>query len=115
MIANIFGGDGLIVLIIALVVLVGGSQLPKIARNVGLAGKEFRTAQAEAEEDAAKKKAKKGEPDAIAAPTAPVAAPMPAPGAPVAAEGEPAINLTPAQLDALLKAREDQVRNESAN
>ena len=118
MIANIFGGDGLIVLIIALVVLVGGSQLPKIARNVGLAGKEFRTAQAEAEEDAAKKKAKKGEPEAIAAPAVP-AAPVapPAPAAPVASapEGEPAINLTPAQLDALLKAREDQVRNEAGN
>ena len=107
MIANIFGGDGLIVLIIALVVLVGGSQLPKIARNVGLAGKEFRNAQAEAEEDAAKKKAKKGEPEALAAPAvAPATAP---------AEGEPAINLTPAQLDALLKAREEQVRNESTN
>ena len=114
MIANIFGTDGFIVLIIALVVLVGGSQLPKYARNLGLAGKEFRNAQNEAEEEAAKKKAKKGEPEAIAAPAAP-AMPAAAPASAPVAEAEPAISLTPAQLDALLKAREDQVRNESPN
>jgi Sec-independent protein translocase protein TatA len=111
MIANIFGGDGLIVLIIALVVLVGGSQLPKIARNVGLAGKEFRNAQAEAEADAAKKKAKTGVPEPLAVPQAAPAVPASSPEA----VAEPAISLTPAQLDALLKAREEQVRKESAN
>jgi Sec-independent protein translocase protein TatA len=131
MIANIFGGDGLIVIVIALVVLVGGSQLPKIARNVGLAGKEFRNAQAEAEQEQAARKAKEAEtadkpavalPQAGApvagapvagAPTA-VAAPA-ASAAPAAGSGdEAAITLTPAQLDALLKAREEQVRGESA-
>ena len=44
MIANLFGTDLGLVVIIALVVLIGGSQLPKIARNAGLAGKEFRKA-----------------------------------------------------------------------
>jgi len=43
-IANLFGTDLGLVVIIALVVLIGGSQLPKIARNAGLAGKEFRKA-----------------------------------------------------------------------
>jgi sec-independent protein translocase protein TatA len=52
MIANIFGGDGLIVVILAVVVLFGGSQLPKLAKNVGSAGREFRKAQEEASEDA---------------------------------------------------------------
>jgi sec-independent protein translocase protein TatA len=52
MIANIFGGDGLIVVILAVVVLFGGSQLPKLAKNVGSAGREFRKAQEEADEDA---------------------------------------------------------------
>ncbi|MDE3205989.1 MAG: twin-arginine translocase TatA/TatE family subunit [Acidobacteriota bacterium] len=144
MIANLMGGDGLIVLIVALVVLVGGSQLPKIARNVGLAGKEFRKAQFEAEEEKAQQQRRGGAPaDAApswsaapgglpAAPTTPsplaapagsaMAAPTPPAGSAMAAPTPPAtpapnaseatINLTPAQLDALLKAREDQVRNE---
>lgn len=59
MIANIFGPDLGYVVIIVLVVLVGGSQLPKIARNVGTAGKEFRKAQQEAEDEAAEAAAKK--------------------------------------------------------
>ena len=54
MIANI--GDLPYVIVIAVIVLVGGSQLPKIARNVGLAGKEFRKAQTEAEDDAEKER-----------------------------------------------------------
>lgn len=136
MIANLMGGDGLIVLIVALVVLVGGSQLPKIARNVGLAGKEFRKAQAEAEEEKAKAAANPGAsvPPPVALPAgaeasspapsapaqapapavsttaAPAAAPPSAGAAPAGTEGD-SITLTPAQLDALLKAREEQVRN----
>ena len=51
MIANILGADAGIVLLIALVVLVGGSQLPKLARSIGLAGKEFRNAHDEAMAD----------------------------------------------------------------
>ena len=133
MIANLMGGDGLIVLIVALVVLVGGSQLPKIDRNVGLAGKEFRKAQFEAEEEKAQQQRRGGAPaDAApswsaapgglpAAPATPpplaapagsaMAAPTP-PTTPAPNASEATINLTPAQLDALLKAREDQVRNE---
>jgi TatA/E family protein of Tat protein translocase len=40
---------GVIVLIVAMVVLFGTSQIPKLARNVAEAGKEFRKAQAEVE------------------------------------------------------------------
>src|SRR5215469_12238643 len=120
MIANIFGVDGLIVLIVALVVLVGGSQLPKIARNVGLAGKEFRKAQSEAEDEQAEKARAKGGAPADPAPQVPppVALPStpPGPGAPATnpTSAEESISLTPAQLDALLKAREEQVRNEAS-
>lgn len=123
MIANLMGGDGLIVLIVALVVLVGGSQLPKIARNVGLAGKEFRKAQSEAEEEQRAKaaKAEASAPPPVALPPTPSAGPAasaPAPtsaaaAGPVAGGGEDHITLTPSQLDALLKAREEQVRNQS--
>ena len=115
MIANLMGGDGLIVLVITLVVLVGGSQLPKIARNVGTAGKEFRKAQQEAEQDADRDRQSKAAKEAALAPVAIPPAPAAAPAAATApsAPADPAITLTPAQLDALLKAREDQVRGES--
>jgi sec-independent protein translocase protein TatA len=77
MIANILGGDGLIVVILAVVVLFGGSQLPKLAKNVGSAGREFRKAQQEADEEAAKSAAAQ-----LAAAPAPVA-----PAPPVAVNG----------------------------
>jgi TatA/E family protein of Tat protein translocase len=126
MIANLMGGDGLIVIVVALVVLVGGSQLPKIARNVGLAGKEFRKAQSEAEDEAAREKAASAAatvPPAVALPASPAPAPAPTPtpapataaAGPAPAAGEPSITLTPAQLDALLKAREEQTRNDPAS
>ncbi len=120
MTANLMGSDGLIVLIVALIVLVGGSQLPKLARNVGMAGREFRKAQQEAEEDAERDRAAKAAKEAAVAPPAaisPAAAPASAPAA--AASGAPAsasdgsITLTPAQLEALLKAREEQVRGQA--
>jgi sec-independent protein translocase protein TatA len=56
MLASIASPEFLGVIFIAIVVIFGGSQLPKIARNVGSAGKEFRKAQREAEEEEAKNK-----------------------------------------------------------
>ncbi len=111
MIANIFGVDGGIVLLIALVVLVGGSQLPKIARNVGLAGKEFRKAHDEAEADAQQKEAAK---TPAAATTTAAAAPAPQQLASVAPTTEQSVTLSRSELDALLRAREEQVRHEGA-
>ena len=119
MTANLMGGDGIIVLVIALIVLVGGSQLPKLARNVGMAGREFRKAQQEAEEDAERERAAKAAvPPPVAIPPQSSAASAPAPAATAAAASpvgteEGAITLTPAQLEALLKAREDQVRGDA--
>jgi sec-independent protein translocase protein TatA len=54
MLANILGADAGIVVIIIAIVVFGGNQLPKIAKNVGSAGREFRKAQqeAQAEEEA---------------------------------------------------------------
>jgi TatA/E family protein of Tat protein translocase len=48
MIADIFGMDGIVVVIIAVVVLFGSSQLPRLAKNIGSAGQEFRRAHQEA-------------------------------------------------------------------
>jgi sec-independent protein translocase protein TatA len=120
MISNIFGPDLGIIVLVVLVVLVGGSQLPKIARNVGIAGKEFRKAQQEAEDDADRERQAKAASDARAAvaipPAPPVSPPPSQPASPAqASPSDGSITLTPAQLDALLKAREEQVRGEGTN
>jgi TatA/E family protein of Tat protein translocase len=41
---------GIVILIVAVVLLFGASQIPKVARNIAEAGKEFRKAHAELEE-----------------------------------------------------------------
>lgn len=55
MAAEIFGTDLGAVLLVVLV-LFGGSQLPKLAKNLGLATRELRKAQAEADTVEAKTK-----------------------------------------------------------
>jgi sec-independent protein translocase protein TatA len=42
MLAEIFGMDGIIVLVVVAVVLFGGSQIPKLAHSLGSAQKEFK-------------------------------------------------------------------------
>ena len=78
MLSTIFsGGDDLIVILVAVVVLFGGKQLPKLAKNTGEALREFRKAKTEAEAG-----------EALAVTPAPAAVPV-APGAPVLAAGAP--------------------------
>jgi len=45
--ADIFGVDGVIVLIVVLVVLFGGAAIPKLARSLGSAQHEFKKGLAE--------------------------------------------------------------------
>ena len=45
MIGEIFGIDGVVVIVVAIVVLFGGSQIPKLARSLGTAQREFRVGQ----------------------------------------------------------------------
>lgn len=42
MLGEIFGIDGIIVLVVVVVVLFGGSQIPKLARSLGTARNEFK-------------------------------------------------------------------------
>ncbi|MFZ0664466.1 MAG: twin-arginine translocase TatA/TatE family subunit [Acidimicrobiales bacterium] len=42
MLAEIFGVDGIIIVVVIAVVLFGGSQIPKLARSLGSAQKEFK-------------------------------------------------------------------------
>ena len=77
MIGNIFGSDGLIVLMVALVVIFGGSQLPKLAKNVGAAGHEFRKAQREAEAEHLRSEALAAGPSSLASTPASVSSLVP--------------------------------------
>jgi sec-independent protein translocase protein TatA len=96
--ANILGPDGVIVLvIIVLVLLFGGTQLPKLARGLGEASQEFKKAQKEAE-DPAKTDVPKAE-----APRAEV----------TQAPADDKITMTKAELDALLAERDAKARRES--
>lgn len=47
MLAEIFGVDGIIVIIVIAVVLFGGTQIPKLARSLGSAHTEFKKGLAE--------------------------------------------------------------------
>jgi sec-independent protein translocase protein TatA len=51
MLAEIFGVDGVIVLIVVVVLLFGSTQLPKLARSLGSAQNEFKKGLAEGHKD----------------------------------------------------------------
>jgi sec-independent protein translocase protein TatA len=87
---------GILIAVIVIVLLFGASQIPKLARNLGEAGREFRKAHAEAESAEAH------------LPPPPTALPPAAAPAPAAAEES--ITLTPAQLGKLLADREARAR-----
>jgi len=126
--ASIFGTDSLYVLIIAVIVLFGGSQLPKLARNAGEAMKEFRKAHNEAINPLDTPSQTGAGPAGAGSPTPstmtpqpvalPPAAPQPgpalaAPGPAPAANVAPAeerVTLTRAELDALLADREARAK-----
>ncbi|MBO0732109.1 MAG: twin-arginine translocase TatA/TatE family subunit [Acidimicrobiaceae bacterium] len=100
--ANIFGPDLGIIVLVILAVLLFGSQAPKIARNLGSAGKEFRKAQEEADEQHARERA------------AEAAKAQPEPPKPITGTSEDKIQLTQSELNALLAARESQAKQQSS-
>ncbi len=107
MLSTIFSGsDDLIVILVAVVVLFGGKQLPKLAKNTGEALREFRKAKTEAE--AGGTPAVAPTPAAVpAAPAAPVLTVAPAVsqvGVPGAGASD-SVTLTRSELDELLAER----------
>ncbi|MCB0985149.1 MAG: twin-arginine translocase TatA/TatE family subunit [Ilumatobacter sp.] len=54
MIAFDLGGPEMIILLVLVLVLFGGSQLPKLAKNLGKAQKEFKDGLAEGQKEASK-------------------------------------------------------------
>jgi sec-independent protein translocase protein TatA len=81
--ADIFGMDGIIVLVVVVLVLFGSTQIPKLARSLGSAQKEFKKGLDEgASEDVKDTKSL-----AQATPPAAVIPPVPAPS-PVETNGD---------------------------
>ena len=99
--------ETLVIIIVVLAVIFGGSQLPKIAKNVGGAGREFKKAQREAaaEEEAdrlrAEAAAASAVPPAVTAAPVPPVAPAPTVAAPAAAPNDN-VTISRADLEALL-------------
>src|SRR5664280_3122597 len=75
--ADVFGVDGIIILVVVVVVLFGSTQIPKLARSLGSAQKEFKKGLDEGGASDAK-----GDTSAAAAAAPPAAAP-PVAAAPV--------------------------------
>jgi len=55
MLAEIFGPDLIIVIVIVAVLLIGGTQIPKLARSLGSAKNQFEQGLKEGQADSAKK------------------------------------------------------------
>ena len=112
MTANIFGTDSLYVLIIAIVVLFGGSQLPKLAKNAGEAMKEFRKAHEDATGSGVSSSAPaQASAQPAALPPIPVVqAPAPVVQAAPLPNPEERVTLSRAELDALLADRERRAK-----
>jgi sec-independent protein translocase protein TatA len=69
--AEIFGVDGIIVLVVVVLVLFGSTQIPKLARSLGSAQKEFKKGLDEGasdEETTASKAVKAAPPPAVSPP-----------------------------------------------
>jgi sec-independent protein translocase protein TatA len=94
------GAPELIIVLLVVLLLFGSTKLPKLARSIGEASKEFKkgVAEAGAETSAAAP---------AASPVAPAAPPAPTPPA------EEKVTMTRAELDALLAEREAKARNEA--
>jgi TatA/E family protein of Tat protein translocase len=86
--AEIFSPEIIIVIVLAIVLLVMAPKLPKYARSLGEANKEFKKAQREAHEEAKTEEVK-------------------------AAPADDRITMSKADLDALIAEREAKVRRES--
>ncbi len=94
------GAPELIIILLVVLLLFGSTKLPKLARSLGEAQKEFKKGVNEVE-------------GSHAAP-APAAAPPVAPPPPSAVAADEKVTMTKAELDALLAEREAQVRKDAS-
>jgi sec-independent protein translocase protein TatA len=91
LLADIFGPDLIVVLIIVAVVLFGGSQIPKLARSLGSAQSEFKKGLSDGQSASSDTPAPPAGPAAGSdgGPTPTPGGPTPAPGGPTPAPGGP--------------------------
>jgi sec-independent protein translocase protein TatA len=86
--SEIFGVDGIIILVVVVLVLFGSTQIPKLARSLGSAQKEFKKGLDEGSSDdgagsgSSASVAQASPPAAVNPPPAPPAVPMNAEGQP---------------------------------
>ena len=78
--AELFGEQGIIVLIVIAVVLFGSTQIPKLARSLGSAQKEFKKGLDEGSAEDGKATASKAESSPPASPPAPTPGASDTPG-----------------------------------
>ncbi len=76
--AEIFGVDGIIVLVVVVLVLFGSTQIPKLARSLGSAQKEFKKGldEGSAEDPASSQSLSQATPPAAMNPPSPAATPV---------------------------------------
>jgi sec-independent protein translocase protein TatA len=63
MLAELFGGPDILIILLVVLVLFGGSQLPKLARGLGSAQREFKKGLEEGDADSSDKKPDKSKSD----------------------------------------------------
>jgi len=104
------GAPQLIIILLIVLLLFGGAKLPKLARSLGDAQKEFKSASQEAQAGSAEAKVEEESGDTVTMSQAELDALV----AQRAAEAaEPKVTMTKAELDALLAEREAAARRES--
>jgi sec-independent protein translocase protein TatA len=102
------GPTELIIILVIVLLLFGTTRLPKLARSLGEASKEFKKGVNEREEEQAAQAVQTPPSAAPAAPTAPAAPAAPVAPPPVAPGADPSeqVTMSRAELDALLAERE---------
>jgi len=80
--------DGIIVLVVVVVVLFGSTQIPKLARSLGSAQKEFKKGLDEGGKDGDAPQAATAAPTVVVTPPAQAAPPAPQPAQPVQPSGD---------------------------
>ena len=93
------GSPELLIILVIILLLFGATKLPKLARSLGEASKEFKKGVDERERE---------EQAAQTAPAAPAASAAPAPPGAPAADPNEQVTMSRAELDALLAERERQ-------